>query len=62
MYMPRCIHAVGYSVGILTSPMYECLIFTAYSTPVGFLYIYDMTKVPVIMPQKKNLLPYRPTL
>ena len=51
MYMPRCILAVGYSVGILTSPMYECLLFTAYSTPVGSIYIYDMNKVPVITPQ-----------
>ena len=55
--MPRCIHAVRYSVAIFTSPMYECLFFTAYSNPVGSFYKYDMTTVPVFMPHNQFCYP-----
>ena len=58
MYMAGCIRAVGYSVGISTSPMYECLFPILYSTPVGSFYIYDSTKSTRNDASKKLLLSY----
>ena len=43
-YMSGCIRVFGYSVGISTLPMYECLFPILYSKPVGSFYISDKTK------------------
>ena len=56
------IRAVGYSVGISTSPMYECLFPILYSTPVGSFYICDITKSTRNDASEKLLLSYRLTM
>ena len=62
MYMAGCILAAGYSVGISTSPMYECLFPILYSTLVGSLYICDITKSTRNHASEKLLLSYRLTM
>ena len=62
MYMAGCIRAVGYSVGISTSPMYECLFPILNSTFVGSFYICDITKSTRNHASEKLLLSYRLTM
>ncbi len=62
MCMAGCIRAVGYSVVISTSPMYECLFPILYSTPVGSFHICDITKSTRNDASEKLLLSYRLTM
>ena len=54
--------AVGYSVGISTSPMYECLFPILYSTPVGSFHICGITRSTRNDASEKLLLSYRITV
>ena len=54
--------AIGYSVGISTSLMYECLFPILYSTLVGSLYICDITKSTRNHASETLLLSYRHTM
>ena len=62
IYMAGRIRAVGYSVEISTSLMYECLFPILYNTFVGSFYICDITKSTRNHASEKLLLSYRLTM
>ena len=62
IYMAGRIRAVGFSVGISTSLMYECLFPILYSTHVGSFHICDITKSTRKDASEKLLLSYRLTM